>query len=260
MKISIITVSYNSAATIEQTILSVVEQTYANIEYIVIDAQSSDGTLAIIEKYKDRISKVVSEKDNGLYDALNKGIDLASGDVIGILHSDDFYLNNQVIKKYADLFSKENCDAVYSDLYYVDKFNTDQIVRKWKSGNFSSKLFVNGWMPPHPTFFVKKQIYNQYGKFNLDFKTAADYELMLRFIEKNKIKLTYLPEYTIKMRVGGKSNVSLQNRIKANREDRRAWKVNGLRPRLYTLFLKPLRKIFQFILKSEKNFVDKNES
>jgi hypothetical protein len=115
-------------------------------------------------------------------------------------------------------------------------------------------------MPPHPTFFVKKQIYNQYGKFNLDFKTAADYELMLRFIEKNKIKLTYLPEYTIKMRVGGKSNVSLQNRIKANREDRRAWKVNGLRPRLYTLFLKPLRKIFQFILKSEKNFVDKNES
>ena len=260
MKISIITVSYNSVATIEQTILSVIEQTYSHIEYIVVDAKSDDGTLEIIEKYKEKISKFISEKDNGLYDALNKGIEMASGEVIGILHSDDFYLNNQVIKKYAELFIKEKCDAVYSDLYYVDKINTDQIVRKWKSGIYSEKSFINGWMPPHPTFFVKKQTYKQFGKFNLDFKSAADYELMLRFIEKNKIKLTYLPEYTIKMRVGGKSNVSLQNRIKANREDRRAWKVNGLRPRLYTLFLKPLRKIFQFILKSEKNFVDKNES
>lgn len=247
MKISIITVTYNSAATLEQTIQSVISQTYPDIEYIIVDGKSSDETLQIIDKYKSGISKFVSEKDKGLYDAINKGIGLCNGEIIGILHSDDFYIDNKVIEKYAELFSKTSCDAVYSDLYYVDKTDTNKIIRKWKSGNYKSNAFVNGWMPPHPTFFVKKACYQQLGKFDLQFTSAADYELMLRFIHKHKIKIAYLPEYTVKMRVGGKSNESVKNRINANMEDRKAWAVNELKPRFYTLYLKPLRKIFQFL-------------
>jgi glycosyltransferase involved in cell wall biosynthesis len=246
LKISIITVTYNSGSTVEQTILSVIDQTYKDIEYIIVDGKSTDNTLKIVEKYKDKISKILSEKDKGLYDALNKGIEMASGDVIGILHSDDFYIDTSVVQKYADTFLKNNSDSAYSDLYYVDKTNTDKIIRKWKSGRYAFGSFINGWMPPHPTFFVKKEIYQKFGKFNLEFKSAADYELMLRFIHKNKISISYLPEYTVKMRVGGKSNVTVQNRVNANLEDRKAWEVNGLKPRFYTLYLKPFRKILQF--------------
>lgn len=247
MKISIITITYNSAATIEQTINSVLDQNYSNIEYIIVDGGSTDNTLQIIEKYKSKISKFVSGKDNGLYDALNKGIDLATGDVIGIIHSDDFYIDNTIIEKYAATFIKNHSDAVYSDLFYVDKENTNKIIRKWKSGNHKPNSFLHGWMPPHPTFFVKREIYQKFGKFNLEFKHSADYELMLRFIHKHKIRINYLHEFTIKMRVGGQSNVSVQNRMNANIEDRKAWKINGLKPRFYTSYLKPLRKILQFL-------------
>lgn len=246
MKISIITVTYNSAATLEETIQSVVKQTYPDIEYIIVDGKSGDDTLKIVERYKDKISKIISEKDHGLYDALNKGISMASGEIIGILHSDDFYIHDQVISHYAEVFSNQKADAVYADLFYVDKVNTDKIIRKWKSGNYSLGSFLNGWMPPHPTFFVKKEMYLKYGNFNLDFKSAADYELMLRFIQKHHINIAYLPEFTVKMRVGGKSNVTVQNRIAANLEDRKAWEINGLKPRFYTLYLKPLRKLLQF--------------
>lgn len=247
MKISIITVTFNSASTLEQTILSVIDQSYSNIEYIIIDGGSTDDTLQIIEKYKNKISKVISEKDKGLYDALNKGIKMATGDVIGFLHSDDIYINKQVIEKYATLFTKVSCDAVYADLFYVDRNNLDKITRKWKSVTYSEGAFINGWMPPHPTFFVRKNVYEKYGKFNLELKSAADYELMLRFIHKYKIKISYLPEFVVKMRVGGKSNETVTNRVNANLEDRRAWEMNNLKPRFYTLYLKPLRKIFQFI-------------
>jgi len=246
LKISIITITYNSAATVEQTIRSVVSQSYPHVEYLIIDGQSTDDTLTIVKRYQDKISVVVSEKDQGLYDALNKGIALATGDVIGILHSDDFYLHDRVLQNYADVFLKQKPDAVYSDLYYVDKNDTDKIIRKWKSGEYRPGSFINGWMPPHPTFFVKKEIYLRYGTFNLSFKSAADYELMLRFIHKHRIKVAYLPEYTVKMRVGGKSNKNIKNRVNANLEDRRAWEINQLKPRFYTLYLKPLRKLLQF--------------
>jgi glycosyltransferase involved in cell wall biosynthesis len=247
LKISIITVTYNSASTIEQTIQSVLNQSYTNIEYIIVDGVSTDGTLDILNRYKSQIHKIVSEKDKGIYDALNKGIDLATGDVIGILHSDDFYMSSNVIENVANSFNQNQCDALYANLYYVDKDDTDKIKRKWHSGNYTDGAFLNGWMPPHPTFFVKKEIYNKLGKFNLQFATAADYELMLRFIHKNKIKLTYLNEFIVKMRIGGKSNDTIKSRLTANLDDRKAWEVNGLKPRFYTLYLKPLRKIFQFL-------------
>jgi glycosyltransferase involved in cell wall biosynthesis len=246
MKISLITITYNSASTLEDTILSVVNQSYKNIEYIIVDGGSTDGTQVIIEKYKSSIPVFISEKDEGLYDALNKGIRLATGDVIGIIHSDDFYTNNDVIKHVAGTFEKNSADAVYADLYYVNKDDTSKIFRKWKSGTYRHGMFVNGWMPPHPTLFVRKACYDAFGLFNLDLGSAADYEMCLRLIHKHRIRLAYLPEFIIKMRVGGKSNASLTNRLMANQNDRKAWQVNGLKPRFYTLYLKPLRKIAQF--------------
>lgn len=246
MKISVITVCYNSVSTIEATILSVLQQSYATIEYIVVDGDSNDGTKSVLEKYRDKITKIVSEKDKGLYDALNKGIKLATGDVIAFLHADDFYTDPLVVEKYVKVFVGGNYDAVYANLFYVDADDTTKVKRKWNSGEYNHGAFLNGWMPPHPTLFVRKEIYEKYGSFNTDFKTSADYELMLRLIHKHKIKLGYLKEFAVKMRVGGQSNASLNNRIKANLEDRRAWEVNQLKPRFYTLLLKPFRKITQF--------------
>lgn len=249
MKVSIITITYNSESTLVETIDSVLNQTYKDIEYIIIDGASTDDTGSIVHSYKDKITKFVSEKDNGLYDALNKGIAMATGDVIGILHSDDFYINHHTIENVVNTFKTHHAEAVYADLFYVDKDDTSKVHRKWKSGLYKHGMFMHGWMPPHPTFFVKRSVYKKYGSFNLDLVSAADYELMLRFIHKHKIKLAYLPEFIIKMRVGGKSNVSIKNRIRANNEDKKAWKMNGLKPHFYTLYAKPLRKIIQLFKK-----------
>ena len=249
LKVSIITITYNSELTLAETIDSVVKQTYPNIEYIIVDGKSTDRTLSIIQSKQNHISKVISEKDNGLYDALNKGIAMATGDIIGILHSDDFYTHAQVIQDVVDAFENSKADALYADLWYVDREQTDRVIRTWKSGNYKHGQFLNGWMPPHPTFFVKKECYQKYGVFNLDFVSAADYELMLRFIHKHRIKLVYLPEVIVKMRVGGKSNSSFKNRWRANTEDRKAWLVNNIKPRFYTLYAKPLRKLIQFFKK-----------
>jgi glycosyltransferase involved in cell wall biosynthesis len=246
-KISIITVTYNSAQTLEQTILSVLSQNYSNLEYIIVDGKSTDDTLAIIEKYRDKISHFISEKDDGLYYAINKGINLATGGIIGILHADDFYTKNDVLIGIAETFKMNEADAVYADLYYVDKNNTDKIIRTWKSGSFSPNKFLWGWMPPHPTFFVKKNCYTKYGVFNTTLRSAADYEIMLRLLYKHKIKAAYLPGFIVKMRVGGQSNASIQNRVKANNEDRMAWKLNEVKPYFFTLTLKPLRKVIQFL-------------
>jgi len=247
MKASIITVSYNSASTIEHTINSVINQDYPNIEYIIIDGKSTDGTLDAIKKYENKISKVISEKDEGIYFAINKGIQLATGEIIGILNSDDFYVDDLVISKVAQIFISKNVDAVYADLVYVFKDDTGKIFRYWKAGEYKHGLFEKGWMPPHPTFFVKKEVYDKYGLYNTKLSLAADYELMLRFIHKMKISLSYLPQIIVKMRVGGKGNISFAQRLKANREDRLAWKLNGLKPGLFTLVLKPLLKVKQYL-------------
>lgn len=248
-KVSILTVCFNSAKTIEDTIKSVIMQDYSNIEYILIDGKSTDNTLEVIQKYKGQLSRIISEKDKGMYDGLNKGLKLATGEIIGILNADDFYTEKNIISSVVDKLAKEKTDALYGDLYYVEEKDTDKVKRYWRSGAYRPGAFIRGWMPPHPTFFVKKEIYDRYGGFNLELRSAADYELMLRFIHKHKIKLSYLEKVMVKMRVGGMSNANLQNRYKANREDKKAWELNGLTPRKYTFWLKPLRKIGQFIKK-----------
>ena len=247
MKVSIITIAYNSDETIEDTILSVASQDYPNIEYIIIDGASKDQTLAIVNKHSKSIDKIVSEPDKGIYDAMNKGVQAASGDVIGILNSDDFYANEQVISSIVKQFESSKADGVYADLVYVDRQDSDKIIRYWKAGEYQNGLFEKGWMPPHPAFFVKKSCYDQFGHYSLKLRSAADYELMLRFIRKENIQVSYYPEIITKMRVGGQSNVSLKNRWKANREDREAWRMNGLNPSLLTLIRKPLSKIKQYV-------------
>ncbi len=246
MKVSIITATYNSEATIAHCLASVKNQTYQNIEHIIIDGGSTDHTLAII-KQNEFLGELISEKDNGIYDAMNKGIDLATGDIIGILNSDDLYASDTIIQQLVDLFETSNAAAIYGDLEYVDSIEISLVKRKWIAGSCSKKEFLYGWMPPHPTFFVKAELYRQYGKFNLNVYTAADYELMLRFIYRFGIKVAYLQEVMVKMRTGGVSNQSIRNRLLANKGDRMAWEINGLKPYWFTLFAKPLRKITQFI-------------
>ena len=246
MKVSIVTATYNSSKTVGDTLTSVQNQIFSSIEHIIVDGNSKDDTLSVLEQFGHR-GPLVSEPDNGIYDAMNKGIKIATGDIVGILNSDDFYPNNEVIQKVVDIFSKTNCEALYGDLLYVDEKNTKKIKRKWIAGPFSKKQFYRGWMPPHPTFFVKREVYDKFGLFNTQLKSAADYELLLRFIFINRIKTEYLPEVLVHMRAGGQSNSSLKNRIAAHMEDRAAWKINQIRPKWFTLMMKPMRKIKQFI-------------
>lgn len=247
MKVSIITITYNSAETIEDTIQSVLSQDYKDIEYIIVDGASKDGTLEIIDRYKSSVSKFVSERDKGIYDAMNKGVAMATGDVIGILNSDDFYADAHVISDIVKTIQQANSDGCYADLVYVDRIATNKVIRSWKSGEYRHGDFLRGWMPPHPTFFVKRSVYEAHGNYSLQLRSAADYELMLRFIHKHRIHLSYLPRIITKMRAGGQSNVTLKNRWRANKEDRLAWKMNGLQPGFLTLVRKPLSKLLQYL-------------
>jgi glycosyltransferase len=246
MKFSIITATFNSSLTVRDTLESVASQDYREVEHIIIDGLSIDQTLAIIKEF-GHVSDVFSEPDKGIYDAMNKGIARAGGDIVGILNSDDFYFDEKVLGRVAEVFEQTGCDAVYGDLLYVDQVNVNKVIRYWKSGPYKPGSFKWGWMPPHPTFFVKRELYEKWGNFNLHLKTSADYELMLRFIHKHKIKLEYIPSVLVKMRMGGVSNISLSNRLKANKEDKLAWTINNLHPFWFTLYLKPLKKITQFI-------------
>lgn len=249
MKLSIITTVLNSVTTIQNCIESVCDQNH-DVEHIIIDGGSTDGTLEIIKNYKPCLAKVISEPDEGIYDAMNKGIASAGSDVIGILNSDDFYAHPEVLSMVADIFNSTGIDSCFGDLVYVDSIDTSKVIRKWKSGPFNERSFYWGWMPPHPTFFVRRSVYQKYGVFNLELGSAADYELMLRFLVKNKISTSYIPEVLVKMRAGGMSNASLKNRLQANSMDRKAWKVNGLKGYPWTTYLKPLRKIGQFFVSS----------
>ena len=245
MKISIVTATYNSAETIKETIESVLNQDYPNVEYIIVDGASKDGTDVVVNSFGDRINKFISEPDKGIYDALNKGIKAATGDVIGIIGADDFYPNNQVLSTVAEAFLKYDVDSLYGDKQYVDPIDTEKVVRYWKAGEFNPLNFEKGWMPPHLSFYLKKSIYDKHGLYHPNFKCSGDYELMLRMLYKYKISSRYLPKLLITMRAGGTSNASFQHRITANKEDRKAWVMNDLKPRFYTLWLKPISKIHQ---------------
>jgi glycosyltransferase len=249
MKVSIITVCLNSAETIEDTIKSILSQDYEEIEYIIVDGGSTDGTLDILKKYRDQIHKYISESDEGIYDAMNKGLCLATGDIIGFLGADDFYANFNVIQTVVDTFSSYQTDCCYGDIEYIAKNNPDRVVRSWQSCPFQNGLFEKGWHPPHPTFFVKKYIFDKYGCFDLDYKISADYELMLRFLKKNRIKSCYIPQVLVKMRTGGKSNKNLRQIIRANIECYQAWKKNGLIISPFIMLRKPLSKTAQYFVK-----------
>lgn len=246
MQISLITPVYNNAETIAECIRSIRSQT-VECQHIIVDGCSTDGTLEILERKRTGNTLVVSEPDQGMYDAINKGIELAVGEVVGILNSDDFYAHTKVLEIVAETFMEPGIDACYGDLVYVNRQNTDRVIRSWKSGAYKQSAFYNGWMPPHPTFFIRKTMYEQHGGYRLDIGTAADYELMLRMLLKHGVRPAYIPEVLVIMRNAGISNASLKNRINANRNDRKAWRVNSLRPRIWTLAAKPLRKLTQWV-------------
>jgi len=247
MKISIITASYNSASTISDCITSVNEQTFQNIEHIIIDGVSKDNTINIINSIPNRVLKIISEPDKGIYDAMNKGIKLATGDIIGILNSDDLYCDKYVLEKVVSMFNATGVDCVHADLYYVQQNDTNQIVRHWKTCEFITGAFKKGWHPAHPTFFVRREVYEKYGLFNLDFTLAADFELMLRFLERYKISSIYLPQPIVRMRLGGATSKSVRNIIKQNIECYKAFKVNNLTVSLLYPLYRLLPKLKQFL-------------
>ena len=238
--ISIITCCYNSQETIGDTFNSIRTQTFKDFELIVIDGNSSDNTLDIIKQNADLVTKLISEKDNGVYDAMNKGIELAKGKVIGFLNSDDFFFNQNVLNEIAQAFLKADIDCSYANMIYVDRYDTSKIKREWKSGRFYKNYLKDGWIPGHPTFYVRKEIYARLGKFNLKMKLAADYELMLRILSYPGIKVMYLPKTHVVMRLGGITSKNLKNRIKQNIEIYQAWLKNDMKPGI--LFF--LRRLF----------------
>ncbi len=228
LKISVITVVYNSAGTVRDAISSVLAQTYDNIEYIIVDGASSDGTVDIVNEYRDKIGTFISEPDRGIYDAMNKGIRMAKGDVIGFLNSDDMYQDNRVLEKIARVFADPKTDSCYGDLVYVNKDETKKVVRYWKSRPFKKGLYRWGWMPAHPTFYVRRRIYEKLGGFDLEFKLQSDFEITTRFLEIHGVTSVYLPEILVRMRAGGATNRSIRNIIRGNIEAYRACKKNGL--------------------------------
>lgn len=246
MKISVITVCYNSSNTIEKTFKSIQNQTYKNIEYILVDGGSKDSTLDIAYKYKKIINHLVSEPDDGLYDAMNKGINLATGDIIGLINSDDLFCDPDAIKKVAKVFKNDkNLESVYADLFYVNQKDVNKISRRWVTG--VQRKFKYGWHPAHPTFYIKKTIYDKFGLFDLSFRLAADFEIMLRFLDKYKISTYYLKEPLVKMRLGGETNKSLKNIYYQNMECLRAFKKNEIKVVNFLYpFLRIVPKLFQF--------------
>lgn len=245
MKVSVITATYNSSQTIVDTVRSLEGQTYSDIEYIIVDGASKDNTLQVIEQNCSRVSKIISEPDRGIYDALNKGIQAATGDIIGFLHSDDLLAYPQAIADLVNTMQASQSQAVYADLEYVSKDDISKTVRLWTSGEYQKQNLLNGWMPPHPTFYMKRECYQALGVFDLSFRISADYDSLLRYLWLNSVTMSYLPKVLIKMRVGGASNRSLSNIYKKSCEDIRALKNSQVFwPK--ALLIKNVSKIPQF--------------
>lgn len=245
LKISLITVVFNAENTIKRCIESIISQKFPNVEYIVIDGASTDKTVDIIQQYSQNIHHFVSEPDKGIYDAMNKGIKMATGDVVGTLNADDFFAHDNALSLIASSFQNNNSDTVYADLDYVDE--NDKIIRKWRSGNYNRRNFQFGWMPPHPTFYCKRIFFEKLGYYSLDYGTAADYELMLRFLYVHKLSAIPIRNAIVKMKTGGKSNNSFLSRVKGMKADLKAMQKNKILLPVLTLVAKPLRKVIQYL-------------
>jgi glycosyltransferase involved in cell wall biosynthesis len=254
LKISIITVTYNNASVIKDCLESVKSQKYNNIEHIIIDGGSTDETLSILESKRKQLSVVLSEADKGIYDAMNKGIKLATGDIIGFLNSDDIYSSSEVLLKVANLFKNEPyLDSCYADLVYTDQFNTSKNIRYFGSSEYKQGLFSKGWCPGHTTFFVRRSIYERYGNFDLNFRLASDFDLIMRFLEKYKIKSRYIPEIWVKMRLGGVTNKSFKNIWLQNKEILKSIHKNNSQVNIIFFFTcKIIARLKQYINKQNR--------
>lgn len=246
MKVTIITVTYNSAKFLEQSLQSVISQHYSDIEHIIIDGGSTDGTLDIIKKYQPHIARWISEKDSGMYDAINKGMRMATGDIIGTLNSDDMLASRDVVTAIVNNFTRYNAEAVYGDIVYVQQDNTQKVLRTWNGDEYNREKIKYGWMPAHPSFYIRKKIIERCGFYETHFYTAADYEFMIRYLYFHSVNACYLPKLIVRMRSGGMSNGSISRRLRANRRDYLAMKKNKVPFAMFISILKPLRKIHQF--------------
>lgn len=249
IKISVITACYNSESTIEDTLASVAEQTHPEIEHIVVDGCSTDRTMDIVNRYRGGLAHVVSAPDQGIYDAMNKGIALASGDVVGFLNSDDFFASTVELEFVAKAFEDPRVEACHADLVYVGKDDPGQVVRYWKSNQYQYGQFRTGWMPAHPTFYVRRAVYQEFGGFALQFRFQADFELALRLLEVHRIRSVYIPRVLVKMRIGGATNNNLVNILRGNLEAYRACRKNGLAVTPFFMLRKILSRIPQFFVK-----------
>jgi glycosyltransferase involved in cell wall biosynthesis len=247
MKLSIITVVYNGRTTLGDTIQSILNQDYPNIEHIIIDGGSTDGTIELVQSYGNQIAKFISEPDRGMYDAMNKGIRLATGDIIGILNSDDFYADTDVISTVVQTFQQHQVDSVFGDLVFVNPDDLKTVVRYYGSANFHPSRFAYGWMPPHPTFFVKRHAYEQYGLFKTDYKIAADYEILIRFLAKHQLTYRHIPKVMVNMRPGGVSTTNFKSNWILNREIVRGCAENDIPTNLPKVLSKYFTKVFQLV-------------
>ena len=253
MKVTIITAVYNGAEHIQSCIESVLNQNHPNIEYIVIDGASKDNTLEIIKSYGSKISQIISEPDKGMYDAMNKGLQIATGDIVGILNADDFYIDNTIISQIVAEFEKTKVDSIYADIAFVTKDNLNKVVRYYSSASFRPWKFRFGYMPAHPSFFLKRTIYEKYGYFKTNYKLCADFDLIVRLYSTHKISFSYFPKMVVKMRMGGKSNQSIGNIMLLNKEILRGCRENGIRSNIIFIYLKYFTKVFELLLNKSSN-------
>lgn len=245
IKISVVTAVRNRESQIETALQSIQKQTHSDVEHIIQDGLSTDGTLEVVARYQTEQMDVLSEKDSGIYDAINRGIRRATGDVIGLMHSDDFFASDTVLAQVATAFADPEVDGVYGDLDYVAADDTTKIIRRWRSGPYTRRRLRQGWMPPHPTLYLRRAVFDQWGLYDASYQIAADYDAMLRYLEKGRIQLAYIPEVLVKMRLGGESNRDLARILRKSREDLRAIRTNQVGG-LGTLAIKNLSKIRQF--------------
>jgi glycosyltransferase len=245
MKISVITAVYNREATIADAIRSVQRQTHQDVNHVIQDGGSTDGTLDVVRSFDDPRTDLLSAPDTGIYDAINRGMERAGGDVIGLMHSDDIFASDTILERVANVFEDPDIDCVYGDLQYVAADDTSRVIRQWTSGPYQRGPLKKGWMPPHPTFYLRRSVLERFGGYDTSFQIAADYDAMLRWLWTGGIRAAYIPEVMVKMRVGGESNRSLGRILQKTREDMRALKKNGVGGP-GTLAMKNIRKIRQF--------------